>query len=385
MSVPVHYVSARSYAGDELQNALHTLFEGLLRDHGSLAGKKVLLKPNLLFCRHREDPAAVHPDLITAVCRKLFAAGAASVTLLENPGTQHVGAIIEKMELAETLEQLQVKFADFSDYREMKLPSQCCFRQLKIAREFENFDVIVDLAKAKTHAMMTLTLAVKNLFGLIDSADRLSWHLAVGSDFGLFADLLLDLYLTVKPHISIIDGIIGMEGNGPGSGTPVASGFLAGSTDALALDASVAKILGVESKDLILLRRAESRGLPFDYENKGDLPSPAPYKLPDPPGLLNAWGVTLPPFFKKQLRNWAGTRPVLVRSEECISCGRCAKVCPPASLKMKETENKKLPVFDLDNCIRCYCCQEHCPQGAIESRPQLLNGWLSNLVKIFRR
>ena len=296
-----------------------------------------------------------------------------------------MGAIIEKMEIAETLEQLQVKFADFSDYREMKLPPQCCFRQLKIAREFENFDVIVDLAKAKTHAMMTLTLAVKNLFGLIDSADRLSWHLAVGSDFGRFADLLLDLYLTVKPHLSIIDGVIGMEGNGPGSGTPVASCFLAGSTDALALDASVAKILGVESKDLILLCRAVSRGVPFDYENKGDIPSPAPYKLPDPPGILNAWGVTLPPFLKKQLRNWAGTRPVLVRREECISCGRCARVCPPASLKMKEIENKKLPVFDLDNCIRCYCCQEHCPQGAIESRPQLLNGWLSNLVKIFRR
>ena len=74
----------------------------------------------------------------------------------------------------------------------------------------------MDLAKAKTHAMMTLTLAVKNLFGLIDSADRISWHLAVGSDFSRFADLLLDLYLTVRPKISIIDGIIGMEGNGPG-------------------------------------------------------------------------------------------------------------------------------------------------------------------------
>lgn len=385
MSALVHYVCARSYGEDELQKSLHTLLDSVFKETTSPAGKRVLLKPNLLFCRHREDPAAVHPDLIVAVCRELLAAGAASVTILENPGTQRVGVIIEKMEIAGTLEKMQVKFGDFSDYRELKLPPECRFRQLKMAREFENFDLVVDLAKAKTHAMMTLTLAVKNLFGLIDSASRLSWHLAVGSDFGRFADLLLDLYLTVKPHISIIDGIVGMEGNGPGSGTPVASSFLAASSDALALDASVACCLGVEARDFLLLRRAAERGIPFEYENRGDLPSPAPYKLPDPPGILNAWGVTLPPFFKKQLRNWAGTRPVLTQKEECISCGRCAKVCPPASLKMKKSGNKKLPVFDLDNCIRCYCCQEHCPQGAIESRPQILNSWLSKLVKLFRR
>ena len=385
MSVAVHYVCAQSYEQAVLEGALHALLENVFKEYGSLESKKVLLKPNLLFCRRSDDPAAVHPALIEAVCRELLAAGAASVTLLENPGTQRVCAIIEKMELAEKLEKMGVEFADFSDYRELKLPDGCRFRQLKMAREFEKFDLVVDLAKAKTHAMMTLTLAVKNLFGLIDSSDRLSWHLAVGSDFGRFADLLLDLYLAVKPGISIIDGITGMEGNGPGSGTPVASNFLAGSTDALALDASVAEILGVKRSQMPLFRQAESRKLPFAFHNCGVIPAPAPYKLPDPPGLLNAWGVTLPPFFKKQLRNLAGTRPVLVREGSCISCGRCAEVCPPRSLKMKKIKNRKVPVFDLDNCIRCYCCQEHCPKGAIESRPQFLNKLLNAVVKLVRR
>lgn len=384
MNVPVYYSRCSDYSAPDLDGALHAVLEPLLQEHAPVRGKKVLLKPNLLFCRRQDDPAAVHPALIEAVCRELSVAGAASVTLLENPGTQHVKAIISTMGLSEKLEKMGVRFDDFSDYRELQLPPECRFRQLKIAREFENYDLVVDLAKAKTHAMMTLTLAVKNLFGLIDSADRLSWHLAVGSDFRRFADLLLDLYLTVKPGISIVDGIIGMEGNGPGSGTPVTSGFLAASSDALALDASVAEVLGVNGSKLVLLQQAARRELPFAYENHGDIPEVMPYKLPDPPGVLNAWGVMLPPFFKKQLRNLAGTRPVLL-PEGCISCGRCVQVCPPRSLKLKKVKEKEIPVFDLDNCIRCYCCQEHCPKGTIKVRPQLLNKLLSALVKTFRR
>ena len=360
MTCPVYYSRVSSYEESILRDSLQQLLTSAADGCGSLKGKRILLKPNLLFCRRSDDPAAVHPAVITAAAEALLNAGAAEVTLLENPGTQHVSAIIEKMQISEKLRSLNVRYDDFADYRELDLPENCCFRRLRIAREFENFDLVVDLAKAKTHAMMTLTLAVKNLFGFIDSADRLSWHLAVGSDFNRFADLLLDLYLTVKPQISIIDGIIGMEGNGPGSGTPVAANFLACSTDALALDASVAERLGVLSSELI------------------------PFKLPDPPGLLNAWGVTLPPFFKKQLRNLAGSRPVLDVGE-CISCGRCAEVCPPRSLKMKLHKDRKLPVFDLNNCIRCYCCQEHCPRGAISTRPQLLNSLLSAAVRIFRR
>jgi len=383
MSTPVYYAVQKDYAPEQVRQSLRQIVSPLLTNWGDLTGKKVLLKPNLLFCRSNEDPAAVHPELIVAVSEILTEAGA-SVTLLENPGTQNVNTIIEKMNIASRLTELGVLFNDFTDYRTGTLSDQCCFRQLRIAREFESFDLVIDLAKAKTHAMMTLTLAVKNLFGLIDSADRIAWHLAVGSDFARFADLLLDLYLTVKPQISIIDGIIGMEGNGPGSGTPVNSGFLAASADALALDASVAQTLGTPLEQIVLFRQAKKRGLDFSFTNCGTLPALPPYKLPDPPGRLYAWGVWLPPFFKKQLRNLVGSRPVLAAAE-CISCGRCVRVCPPQSLKMKEKNKKNVPVFNLNNCIRCYCCQEHCPKGAITTRPQLLSAFFSKLVKLFRR
>jgi uncharacterized protein (DUF362 family)/NAD-dependent dihydropyrimidine dehydrogenase PreA subunit len=383
MSHPVYYSCPGNYGTFQLQKGLNEVLQPVLKAAGGVAGKKVLLKPNLLFSRRSDDPAAVHPAVILAVSELLIAEGA-TVTLLENPGTQRVGAIIDKMAIGSRLRELGVTFDDFTDYRSKVLGDKCVFRQLRLAREFEKFDLVFDLAKAKTHAMMTLTLAVKNLFGLVDSTDRIAWHLAVGSDFNRFADLLLDLYLTVKPQICLIDGITGMEGNGPGSGTPVESGFLAASTDALALDASVAQVLGVESEKLILLKQAKKRKLDFSYRNEGDVPVLPPYKLPDPPGLLNAWGVTLPPFFKKSLRNLLGSRPVLT-PETCISCGRCEAVCPPRSLRLKMKKGRQLPVFDLNNCIRCYCCQEHCPKGAIETKAQLLTALFSSFVKWFRR
>lgn len=381
MSTPVYYGTAENYSLPELKKIVAQTLAPVIDAAGGISGKRILLKPNLLFCRKSDDPAAVHPAMITAVAAVLKEYAPEEITLMENPGTQKVKAIIGNMGIGTELEDMGIKYLDFSDYRELTLPEKASFRQLKAAGEFEKFDLTVDLAKAKTHAMMTLTLAVKNLFGLVDSADRIAWHLAVGSDFGRFADLLLDLYLTVAPRINIIDGIIGMEGNGPGSGTPVNSGFIAAAGDALALDASVAEVLGVKADSLILLERAKARGLDFSFENFGTIPELSPFKLPDPPGRLNAWGVTLPPFFKTRLRNLIGSRPFLNHAE-CISCGRCVEVCPPRSLKLGK---KKLPVFDLDHCIRCYCCQEHCPKGAIVTKVQLLTACLEKAVRIFKK
>ena len=381
MTHTVYYGAAKDYSGPEVRRALDEILPPVLTACGGVTGKRILLKPNLLFCRRPDDPATVHPAVITAVAAALREAGAAEIVLLENPGTQTVRAIIDRMGISENLSASGIFFDDFADYRERPLPDSCVFRSLKIAREFEHFDLVADLAKAKTHAMMTLTLAVKNLFGLVDSAGRIGWHLAVGSDFRRFADLLLDLYLTVRPRICIVDGIIGMEGNGPGSGTPAERNFLAASDDALALDASVAEKLGVPAQKYLILEQAAKRGLEFFFEDSGAVPPIRPFRLPDPPGMLNAWGVILPPFCKTLLRNLVGSRPVL-QKELCIGCGRCAEVCPPRSLKMGR---EKRPRFDLNHCIRCYCCQEHCPRGAIVTRRQLLTAFLSRLIRLVRR
>ena len=125
-------------------------------------------------------------------------------------------------------------------------------------------------------------------------SERLGWHLVVGRDYERFADMLLDIYSMVKPQISIIDAVVAMEGNGPGSGAPVNLNFIACSTDALALDASVAAKLGVD--DLLVVKQAQKRSLDTTFTDCGDIPETIAIKLPDPPRMGLEWGV----YFREQ-------------------------------------------------------------------------------------
>ena len=331
---------------------------------GGVSGKRIMLKPNLLAWRREEDVACVHPAFLLESARAFLDAGASEVAILENPAMQTAPAIIRSMGIADELAAMNVRVANFEHFEKASLPANARFRNLELAREYLDFDAVCDIAKAKTHGMMTLTLCVKTLFGLVGGSGRMGWHLAVGRDFAMFADMLLDIYLTVRPRFNLLDAVVCMEGNGPGSGAPTPRGFVAGASDALALDASAAPLLGVE--DLLLLRSAERRGLLTPFLYAGDVPERNPLLLPDPPGMLTEWGVPLPPFLKDRLRNWIISKPLL-DPEKCVGCGLCVKMCPPQSLKLKDGR----PVFDLPNCIRCYCCQEHCPKGAIVPKKTL--------------
>lgn len=358
MPTPVYYANCPDYTPEHLQSALDGILPGQIDAFGGVSHKRIMLKPNLLAWRRADDIACVHPKLIVETARFFLDAGAKEVALLENPAVQTAPAIIRAMGIDEELKKLGVHVANFSDYKRLPLPPEVKFHNIELAAEFLEYDAVADIAKAKTHAMMILTLCVKNLFGLVKGCDRMGWHLAVGRDFAKFADMLLDIHLSVRPRFNILDAVTCMEGNGPGSGTPVHRGFLAGSSDSLALDASAAAIFGVPN--LLLLRNAKERKLDFAYENCGDVPPVNPLKRPAPPGVLTEWGVFLPPFLKGLLRDFAVSKPRLDPSR-CIGCGLCAKMCPPQSLKLKDGKS----VFDLPNCIRCYCCQEHCPKGAI--------------------
>ena len=354
------YASCVSYRDRRLlKAAIEQVLAVQIEDFpGGVSGKRIMLKPNLLAWRREEDVACVHPAFLLESARAFLDAGASEVAILENPAVQTAPAIIRSMGIAGELAAMHVKVASFEHFEKASLRENARFRNLELAREYLDFDAVCDIAKAKTHGMMTLTLCVKNLFGLVGGSGRMGWHLAVGRDFAMFADMLLDIYLTVRPRFNLLDAIVCMEGNGPGSGTPVQRGFVAGASDALALDASAAPLLGVEN--LLLLQSAERRGLLTPFLYTGDVPERNPLLLPDPPGMLTEWGVPLPPFLKDRLRDWVISKPLL-DPEKCIGCGLCVKMCPPQSLKLKDGR----PVFDLPNCIRCFCCQEHCPKGAI--------------------
>jgi len=380
------FAPCADYAPQNLRPALEHVLHPQIEAAGGVSGKSVMLKPNLLAWRKANDPQAVNPRFIVETAKIFLDAGASRVVVLENPAVQTAPQVLRAMGIADELKSLGVSAANFSNYKRQPPLDAVCFRNLEIADEFREYDFVADLAKAKTHGMMTLTFCVKNLFGLVNGGDRLAWHLAVGRDYDKFADMLLDLYLVVRPAFNLLDAVTCMEGNGPGAGTSADRHFVAGGTDALALDNVAAKVLGVEPDELHLIRRAKARGLlpdPGSVDIPDALPVCEPLALPERPVLDMAQmhlGVGIPKWMQKPLRKALVVNPKLDPAK-CVGCGVCVKMCPPKSLKLVGGK----PAFDLPHCIRCFCCQEHCPKGAIEPKMTRTMRFVKAIDHLFRQ
>lgn len=377
MKIPVYFALAADYRYDELSPALDKILAPLVEKLGGAAGKRFMLKPNLLSYRKKDDVACTHPRVIAMCAKWLFDHGAKQVALIENPGTQNAPSIIRAMGICDELVGLGATAANCSRYETIDLDPAAKCRRMELATEFRDFDAVVNVAKAKTHAMMEITLSVKNLFGLVRGSERLAWHLAAGKSYPRFADMLIDIALTVKPQINLVDAVECMEGNGPGSGDPTFRGFLAGAESPFALDAALAPMLGYP--ECPQLRQMRERGLCPEVELVGDIPDCPPLRMPERKNALDM-SRYIPGFLAKWLRKSLVSHPE-VNAKRCIGCGLCARVCPPGTLKVSE----KLPKFDLKTCIRCYCCQEHCPQGAITVHRTLLMKLSGRLERVMRR
>jgi ferredoxin len=212
---------------------------------------------------------------------------------------------------------------------------------------------------------------VKNLFGCIPGPRKALWHLKAGEDRKTFAQILVDVYQIIHPSLTILDGIVGMEGNGPNSGQPIPLGLILASGDSLSLDQIVCDLLGVSRKSLLTNRVAFEQGLGKDGievvgEKVEDVRIPH-FQFP----TLSQPDWNLPGFLRRVLKNALTSKPV-VQEEICNACDRCSEICPPKALARK---GKDL-VFDYEQCIRCFCCLEVCPEGAISIKP----GWALKLI-----
>jgi ferredoxin len=247
------------------------------------------------------------------------------------------------------------------------------FNRLEIAADAVNAEVLINLPKLKTHSQMLLTLGVKNLFGCIVGFRKPEWHLRAGVDRKRFAQLLVEIYRCLQPPLNILDGILAMEGDGPGlSGTPRELGVLIGSDDALALDTAVCKMLGLNPERLLTLLVAREMDLGgAATEMQGALPEVRDFKLPEITPLVFG-----PRPLHGVLRRHLVQRPVC-EAPRCKICGECVKYCPVKAI----SRQRKGVAFDYDQCIRCYCCVEVCPHGALRAEEPRLGRWLRKLMQ----
>ncbi|MBO8127039.1 MAG: DUF362 domain-containing protein [Firmicutes bacterium] len=338
-----------------------------------LTGKIALVKPNILAAAPPEAAVCTHPAVVEAVIRLLQERGA-QVWVGDSPAFDTLAKAARRSGIAEVVEKTRARLVDFSKATEVAVTPGLIVKKLQIAAPLTQVDFTVNVAKLKTHGLTRYTGAVKNLFGVIPGKRKAQFHMRM-SQLKDFATLLLDIYAAVKPDLSIIDGIIGMEGAGPRNGNPRKMEALLLSTNGHYLDAAACALIGLKPEGVSTLREAMAYGLldPAKLKILGE--DPAGYglagKVKLPPDSRGT-SVNLPGFILDRLQNLLTAKPVLI-PELCIGCGICVESCPPKTI---EIIGKKAS-FNYTNCIRCYCCQELCPQGAIE----LKTSWLSRLLE----
>jgi uncharacterized protein (DUF362 family)/Pyruvate/2-oxoacid:ferredoxin oxidoreductase delta subunit len=333
-------------------------------------GNGVLLKPNLLFGKAPEKAVTTHPAIVKGVIQLVREAGGIP-SIGDSPSIGGLMWTAEKTGIKKVAEEMNCPLLEFNRPILHDKGEGRFFKKIEIDQSVLEADVVINLPKWKTHGMTLLTLGVKNLFGCIPGPRKPLWHLKVGEDRIAFAQMLLDLYRIIQPRLTILDGILAMEGNGPNSGHPVPLGLILASPDALNLDQIVCDILGIPRKSVPTNQVAiEQEFDKDDIEIVGETIKEVRvkgFKLPPSSGI--SWG--LPKFFQNSLKNALTSKPHLSK-EICKACNLCVEICPPKALERKD----ELLSIDDRKCIRCFCCQEVCPEGAITVKP----GWASKFI-----
>ena len=348
-------------------------------------GERIVLKANLLRAAPPESAICTHPAVVEAVAKLVKEAGGTPVICDSPGGALHKEAVLrslyEKTGMAAAAAAAGAELSMDSSTRTVSLPEGKVLRQAEIITPVAEADGVIDLCKMKTHVLMSMTGAVKNLFGVIPGLSKVGYH-ATHPDHATFADVLLDLTGYVKPRLSLMDGILAMEGDGPGSsGTPRQAGLLLASANPLALDTAAGAIMNLPRQDNPVLLAAERRGLTpcrmEDVELIGGTVEElrmADYKFPasTKSNLMDFLGPLARP--AERLCKKALSQTPRIDGAKCVGCGICAKSCPGQAIAM--TAPGKKARISQNACIHCYCCHELCPQKAVE----LHQSWLGRLL-----
>ena len=334
------------------------------------SGARVLIKPNWLIAAKPEKAILTHPLVVKAAVEYVLAKNA-RVLIADSPAVGSVKRIYKLGGYAKALAGLDVEWKEFQTSTLLDIGEP--FGKIQIAADALEADVVINLPKLKTHTQMLLTLGVKNMFGCIVGFRKPEWHLRSGIDRDAFARLLVQIYRALNPTITIVDGILAMEGQGPGkSGSPRYLGALIASDDAIAGDLAICNFLNVDPRHLPTHRAALHLGcIPHQVEIQNGLTPISDFKIPEL-GRLKLGPKLLHGFMRKHLLQ----RPVAA-AETCQVCGECSQYCPAQAI----SQNKVSIHFDYDQCIRCYCCIEVCPHGAlraVETLPGKVLRWISH-------
>ena len=361
MKSKVSIIKCKTYRPSEVQPAVARAFE-LLGGISSFVkkGEKVLVKPNMLSGKPPEHGVNTHIEVVRAVV-KLIKECEAFPIIGDNPGgSTSPRQAYESSGMSSIANEEKIELAEVKDVKVV--------RGMPIASYFFECDKIISLPKMKTHNLMILTGAVKNMYGAVSGLNKTQLH----KRFLMpeeFVNVLVDVLEAVRPHLVLMDGIIAMDGDGPVSGRLKDVGLLIASQDSVALDSVFSHLIGVSPFKILTTKEAHRRGLGEIDLEKIEIAGEAieksfikEFKLP-----RSSIAIKLPHFLAKIIAGFVKFGPY-INERLCKKCSICAESCPVSAITINEKESR----IDCRNCIRCMCCNEVCPYGAVELKRNIL-------------
>lgn len=332
-------------------------------------GDRVLLKPNVLAIRTPDDAVTTHPSVVAAMCELVTEAGGVPIvgdgSGITRPDSTATAEALRMSGIEEAALNHGAELINFetSGFVEVDVPDGKQFSRLHIAKAVLDADIIISLPKLKTHELTLYTGAVKNFFGAIPRKDRKAAHFL--EDRELFGEAVVDIYSFIKPHLAVMDGVIGMEGDGPSAGTPISAGVIMASYDCVALDVVASELIGFDPLHIPINKAALARGLGTAHpEIVGKALEDVKIEFKRPAGGITA---VLPPFLRRALRRSFTVKP-FINTSVCTLCRACVLNCSVNAIE----EHGGVFRINEEKCIQCYCCRELCPNDAVELKRSLL-------------
>jgi uncharacterized protein (DUF362 family)/Pyruvate/2-oxoacid:ferredoxin oxidoreductase delta subunit len=367
MSAKVSVIKCNSYEPAIVQQAVSNALELL----GGITNfiqpnSRVLIKPNLLMSKSPDFGITTHPEVVRAIIWILKEINC-KIIVGDGPSVwsqyiENVDEVYEITGIKKVCREEGVALVKF-DKRRMR-------DKFPLTTELDECDHLVNLPKFKTHEFTLITGAIKNLFGLVSGTYKTELHKNYFAP-PEFAKILVDIYQEAKPDLTIIDGILAMEGDGPATGGTIRQlNLLLAGSDCVALDTVMAKIMGITQQEVLTTKEAFLRNLgeaklsriTIEGEDIDKL-NIRPFNLPK-----NSAKVTsLPAVITRILKFLVRYYPYSLRLK-CTRCGHCVKVCPKNCILLQKGGIS----FDYRKCIACFCCQETCPAAAIGVKKSLL-------------
>jgi uncharacterized protein (DUF362 family)/Pyruvate/2-oxoacid:ferredoxin oxidoreductase delta subunit len=371
MSAKVAIERCETYNPDEMYAVLKKT--ALAADFPDVTGKTVLLKPNIVLDSVPAKAVTTHPVFLEAVLLLMRAFGASRILVGDSPGLQGLNFAARGCGIGEVTNKHGAEWVDFTKgTMELTCPEGKVQKSFNVSKVLQDVDLIINLPKLKNHQLMYYTGAMKNLFGLVPSIKKSSFHVRYPSRES-FASMIVDLNTAIKkPVYAFMDAVTAMEGPGPSAGTPKQVGLILASANLLALDIAASSIVGYPPQLIPVNKEALARKIWLNDFSEVEYPILKPQevmvrdfiKIPFKKTGSQFLDFITPGPLKKI---FASKNPLpVIDGNICVCCSDCVKVCASNAIKLTNQDGVMRIVIDKDRCIRCYCCHEMCPEKAIK-------------------